>query len=445
VNEFTNFGRPSRLVVGSIIFLWAVFGYFTINQILRKDNAVADQGLFQELQKIALNPEKRSSHDWPQWRGPSRDGISSETGLLAVWPTGGPTKLWEQSTGGGFSSTIVVAGRVYCLFQDGDREAIVCWNADTGRENWRYRYPASFKNNFGNGPRSTPTVDGNRLYAVGATGIMTCLQIDGAQPELVWTKPLLEEFDAANLQWGTSFSPLVDGNLVYINPGGPGGKSLVALDKATGAVHWQSLDDAAGYSSPILTEIAGLRQIVFFTETGLVAVTPDQGKLLWRYPWKTDFGANIATPIVAGDYVYISSGYGKGCALVKVEKTDNGLAANLVYKNKKMKTHFSTCVLYQDHLYGFDDTILTCLNFRTGEVAWKERGFDKGSVTLADGDLVILGEYGQLALAQATPAGYHEKSRFVFSTSRCWTVPVIAEGRLYVRNEEKIACYDLRK
>ncbi len=226
---------------------------------------------------------------------------------------------------------------------------------------------------------------------------------------------------------------------------GPTAEPSRSLDKLTGAVRWQALDDTAAYGSPILADCAGQRQVIFFTETGLAALTPESGKLLWRFAWETDFGANIVTPIVTGDYVFISSGYGKGCALIKVEQTDAGLTTRLVYKNKKMITHFATCVLYQDHLYGFSDTTLTCMELRTGKVAWTERGFDKGSLTIADGRLYILGEMGTLALAEATPTGYREISRFTFSDKKCWTAPVIADGRLYVRNEDKIACYDLRR
>ncbi len=194
----------------------------------------------------------------------------------------------------------------------------------------------------------------------------------------------------------------------------------------------------------MLAEIDGVRQVIFFTAAGLVGVTPDEGKVLWRFPWTTSFDANIATPIVSGPYVFLSSGYGKGCALVKIDKTAAGFAANQVYKNTRMKAQFSSCVLFKDHLYGFDDTILTCMDFRTGHVDWTQRGFDKGSLTLADGHLFILSEFGILAVVEATPEEFREKSRFTFAETKCWTVPVLANGRLYLRNEQKIACYDLK-
>ena len=444
-SEFNRSARARRLHLGTIVVLWGIFAFFTVGHFLRRDTAAADPEKLKELQNAPLASDKRAAADWPQWRGPNRDGVSTETGLLTAWPEGGPRKLWEQPSGPGYSSLAVAQGRVISMVQDGRSEAVVCWDAETGREIWRHLTPAYFKHKFGNGPRSTPTIDGDLVFSVGATGIMNCLRVVKDKPELLWTKPLLEEFGAKNLEWGVSFSPLVVGDLVYTNPGGPEGRSLVALDKRTGAVRWQALDDFAGNSSPVLADIAGQKQIVFFTETGLVAVTPDQGKLLWRFPWQTEFGASIATPIVVGDFVFVSSGYGKGCAMVKVESTGQGLEARLVYKNRNMRTHFTSCVRHQEHLYGFNDTSLTCMELRTGKVAWMERGFDKGSLTLADGHLFILGEYGTLAVAEASPEAYREKGRFQFSENRCWTVPVIANGKMYVRDQEKLACYDVKK
>jgi outer membrane protein assembly factor BamB len=444
-SEFTRKARPSPLYLTAIVLLWGVFGFFTACQFLSQDSSAQDPERLKELRTVSLAVSRQSSSDWPQWRGPNRDGLSTETGLLTIWPEYGPRKLWEQPTGKGFSCTAVAQGKVITMLQDGDQEAIVCWSAETGSELWRYRYPASFHNEFGDGPRATPTIDGDLVFTVGATGIMTCLKMTDQKPELLWTKTLLEEFGAKNLPWGIAMSPLVVGDLVYVNPGGPDGKSLVAFEKLTGKVRWQALDDIGSDSSPVLAECAGVKQIVFFTGTAIVAVTPDEGKLLWRYPWVTDYGANIATPIVWGDYVYLSSAYAMGCALLKIDKTDSGMTAKLVYKNRKMQNHFSSCVLYQDHVYGFNDVLLTCMEFKTGKVRWTERGFDKGALTIADGHLFILSEKGILAVADASFDKYHETSRFSFSEKRSWTVPVIANGRMYVRDEEKIACFELKK
>jgi outer membrane protein assembly factor BamB len=410
-----------------------------------------DPDLLRQMREARLDEPARdhSGTDWPQWRGPARDGASRETGLLAEWPADAASRLrvWQKPGGGGFGTLAVARGRAVALLQKGPEESVVCWDALTGKELWSFRYLCRYVNPYGSGPRSTPSIDGDRVYTVGATGIMHCLKLDPQGPagEAVWRKDLLQQFGASNLRWGVSFSPLVVGDLVYTNPGGPGGKSLVALDKRTGAVAWQTGDDPAGYSSPVLATLAGRPQVVFFTGSGLVAVTPDRGEVLWRYPWETEHGANIATPITAGDYVFISSGYGRGCTVVKVEASGGALQARKVYENLEMCTHFSTCVRQGDYLYGFHEKQLRCLELRTGKVRWKQRGFDKGSLLIADGKLIILGEEGKLALAEATPEGYRERSSFQLFESRSWTVPVLAGGRLYVRDESQVVCLDLRK
>ncbi|MBI3410717.1 MAG: PQQ-binding-like beta-propeller repeat protein [Planctomycetes bacterium] len=441
-------GAGSLSLCLSLLLLLVIAG-LTAYVLFEKDWAKSeiDDTRLNELSNTALPEAGSSTGDWPQWRGPKRDGVSSEKGLLAAWPADGPKELWRQPAGKGYSTLAVSRGRVFTVFQDGDSEAVCSWDAETGKELWRFRYPARYVNGYGNGPRSTPTIAGDLLYAVGGTGMMHCLKAftDNPAGEKVWRRDLLSDFGAKNLQWGVSFSPLVEGDLVYTNPGGPNGHSLAALDKKTGATEWTSQDDPAGYSSPLSATTAGERQVVFFTGSGLVAVTPDAGKLLWRYPWETAFGANIATPIVVEDYVFISSGYNRGCTVVKVEKSDSGFEARRVYENKRMRTHFSTCVRYQDCLFGFDDTTLICMEFRTGKVLWDQRDFGKGSLLVADGNLVILGETGLVALAEATPAGYREISRFTFSEGRCWSVPVVANGRMYIRDEEKVVCYDVRR
>jgi len=194
----------------------------------------------------------------------------------------------------------------------------------------------------------------------------------------------------------------------------------------------------------VLATIAGRPQVVFFTAAGLVGVTPDTGAILWRFPWETSYGANVATPIIAGDYVFISSGYNRGCAVVHIEVSGDELVARRVYENKNMRNHFSSSVLYKDHVYGCNEALLTCLEFRTGIVKWKQRGFEKGSLLIADGRLVILGEDGKLGLAAATPAGYHLQATFQVADGRCWSVPALANGLLYVRAESKVLCFDLR-
>src|SRR5262249_47040066 len=233
--------------------------------------------------------------DWPQWRGPRRDGVSLETGLNWNWPEGGPRLLWEAKASEGFSGFAVAAGLAYAMLQDGNDEAVVCWDAETGKEQWRVRYAARFGGREGSGPRATPTLDGDRIYTVGGTGVFHCLK--AATGKKLWRHDLLEEFGASNLQWGVSFSPLVEGDRVLTNPGGSNGNSIVAFDKRTGALVWHAFDDRAGYSSPIAVTAANRRQLIFFTGSRVVGLAPADGRLLWQYPWRTSYDVNAATPI----------------------------------------------------------------------------------------------------------------------------------------------------
>jgi outer membrane protein assembly factor BamB len=400
-----------------------------------------------------LAPVTVQAGAWPQWRGPNRDGVSPETGFLAAWPPEGPRVLWKQLVGRGFSSVVIAGGRLYTMEEDAGaadppsrHEAVVCLDAGTGNVLWRFRYPCDFDERFGSGPRSTPAVDGEFVYTIGPTGILHCLRADTG--EKVWRHDLLDEFHGRRPQYGVAFSPLVEGDLVYAMPGGPNGSAVAAFHKRTGALVWKALDDPVGYSSPLAVTAAGVRQILFFTDAALVSLAPEDGRLYWRYPWKTEGGFNIATPVAFGNYVFISSGYGKGCGLLEISADADGcLRACRVYEHNRMRNHFASSVRCCDYLYGFDMTDLACMDLRTGAIAWRENGartFRKGSLMAADGRLLILGEDGNLALVEASPTGYHELASCSVSQSKCWTVPALAGGRLYVRDESVITCLDVR-
>lgn len=403
-----------------------------------------DAALHQELQAATLPEDQRPVRpgDWPGWRGPLRDGVSRETGLLTAWPEQGPKVLWQTPMSTGYSSMVVADGRLYTMQRRGDNEQVLCLDAKTGKEHWAYSTPVQYSNEYGGGPRSTPMVDGDRVYTVGVTGILTCL--DTQTGKKVWDHDLLREFNAKNLTWGVSFAPLVDGNLVFVMPGGPDGGSLAAFDKKDGKLVWKSQDDRPGYSAPNAATLAGVRQVLFFTGVALVSADPETGKFLWRWPWPTSHDCNVATPIVRGDYVFIASGYGKGCAMLKVVKDGDGLKVERVYEHNNFCDHHSGSVLVGEHIYGFNEATLTCLDFRSGDVVWKKNGFGKGTLLAADGHLIVLGENGKLALIEATPERFREKSSFRFSSQRCWTLPVLSDGRLYVRDEEKLVCYDVK-
>jgi len=418
----------------------------------------------ERLQKLAatelpaVNGTPIQSANWPQWRGPNHDGLSLETGLLKDWPSGGPRLIWKQPIGRGFSSMAVVNGRLYTMDAEtieegsgriapGHYESVVCIDANTGQEIWRFRYANQYDERFGSGPRSTPAVDGEFVYAVGPTGIFHCVR--ATTGEKVWRHDLAEEFQARKMQYGVSFSPLIEGDLVYTTPGGPNGNAVAAFDKRTGRLAWKALDEVMGYSSPIAVTAAGVRQVLVFTNTALVSLAPEEGRLLWRYPWETDNGFNIATPLTFGDYVFLSSGYGKGCVLLEITSdADGSQRPHRVYEHNRMRNHFCSSIRQGDYVYGFDQMDLVCMNVRGGEIVWREKGlrsFRKGSVALADGRLFVLGESGTLALADATPSGYREKASLRVSENKCWTAPIVAEGKIYVRDESQIVCLNLKE
>ena len=391
--------------------------------------------------------------DWPQWRGPQRDGVSTETGLFtAEQPF---AEAWRVSLGRGFSGIAIADGRVFTMFAQGADEFAICLDAQTGEERWRFRTGVYYtETQGGDGPRSTPAVDGETVYVLGARGQLYALSADSGSK--VWEKDLVAEFGSEVPKWGFSTSPLVEGDLLLVEAGGINGNYLVemvldhrapatviAFDKASGQTVWTALDDKMGYSSPIVFTANGQRQLAFFTAYSLTGLAPADGQTLWTYPWKTRYDINAATPIfIPPNRVFISSGYGKGAAVVQIGQ---GEAVEEIWRNAEMKNQFSTSVYYQDHLYGFDNAILKCLDARTGEEKWKTRGYGKGSLIAADGQLIVLGEMGQLGLVAATPAGFREKSKAQVLNGRCWTVPSIAAGRLYLRDESEIVCLDVRE
>jgi outer membrane protein assembly factor BamB len=330
------------------------------------------------------------------------------------------------------------------------QEALVCWRVDTGKEAWRHADQPAQAFAYG-GPRSTPTVAEGRLYASGSAGLMFCCRADSGK--LLWQRDLRAELGARPPQWGFAYSPLVEDGLVFVCPGGRAGKALAALDAKTGETVWTALDDPPGYSSPVAVTVGGVRQIIFFTGTRLVGLTPGEGKLLWQYPWRTEHDVNAATPLPfrarAGGrvqhYVFISSGYGKGCAVVKIEPEADGFRARGVYESNELCCHFASPVRHGNYLYGLDETRgLTCLDLRTGEVCWRQKGFQKGSLLRNGATLLILGENGRLALAEANPDEYRELARAQPLSGRCWTLPALAEGRLFLRNQSHVLCLDVR-
>ncbi|MYE89564.1 PQQ-binding-like beta-propeller repeat protein [Candidatus Poribacteria bacterium] len=400
-----------------------------------------------------------SATEWSQWRGPNRDGISDEVNLLKEWSPKGPKVLWKIPLGEGFSGISVSQGRAYTMFSKGDDEFVVCLDATDGGEIWRFRSDKNYhEGQGGNGPRATPTIDGDLLFTISAHGKLYAL--NAASGQKVWSHDLQRKFGSKMPRWGFTASPLVEGELLLVEVGGKGEKSIVAFNKNSGDVIWSSHKDKLGYSSPIAITVKGVRQIICFTGTKLVSVSPTDGTIYWQYPWKTGYDVNAATPVfIPPDKVFISSGYDKGAAVVQMRvflsPDDDRTATEQIgenrgivrikeiWKNRKMKNQFASSVLHENYLYGFDNSILKCIEADTGEEQWKSRGYGKGTLILADGHLIILSDKGKLGLAEATPAGYIGKASAKVLSGLCWTAPTLANGKLYVRNEEEIICLDM--
>ncbi len=380
--------------------------------------------------------------DWPQWRGPNRDGISKETGLLKQWSDNGPPLVWKAAGAGrGYSSLAISNGRIFTMGLRGEREFVIAFDVATGKEVWATPHGGAFRNDRGDGPRGTPTVDGERLYALGGNGDLSAF--DGRTGRVMWTMNILQKFGGSNPHWGISESPLVIGEKLVVNAGGPGA-SIVALNKKDGSLIWKSQSDRASYSSGIPVQIGNTTQVVFFTSSRALGLDLKDGKLLWEYPRPSNDVANVATPVIRGNRVFISSDYGTGAGLVEI-KADG--KAQEVYFTKDMRNHHSSSILIGDHLYGFSSGVLTAMRFDTGDVAWKDRSVGKGSLVFADGYLYAFSENGVVGLIEATPAGYREKGRFHIQQGSLptWTHPVIAGGRLYLRDQDSIYAFDVRE
>ena len=384
----------------------------------------------------------QSAANWPQWRGPNRDGISKETGLLKQWPGDGPPLVWKAiGAGRGYSSFSVANGKLYTLGLRGDREFVIAFNVADGKEAWATAHGGKFENDRGDGPRGTPTVDGDRVYALGGNGDLSA--VDAKTGKLIWSKNVLKEFGGSNITWGISESPLIMGNKVLVNAGGPEA-SIVALNKNDGSVIWKSQSDKAGYSSAIPLQVNGSTQVVFFTARRALGLDVNDGKLLWEYVKPANRVANVATPIARGNRIFISSDYGTGGGVVEIKP--DGKAEEIYFTND-MRNHHSSSVLVGDHLYGFSSNILTAMRFDSGEIAWRDRSVGKGSLVFADGHLYLFSENGVVGLVEATPGGYREKGRFRIQQDSLptWTHPVVVGGRLYLRDQDTIYAYDVKE
>jgi outer membrane protein assembly factor BamB len=390
-----------------------------------------------------------ASPDWPQWRGPNRDGISADTGLLQEWPNDGPPLAWTATgLGRGYSGVAAANGKIYTA-GDGPDSSFVraldlqgkpLWSARLGKPGDRGGYA---------GPRCTPTVDGALVYMLGQFGDLVC--VEAATGKERWRKSLPKEFGGEVGGWGYSESPLVDGQKVICTPGGAKG-ALLALDKNSGATLWRTKDftDSAEYASPIVVTTSGVRQYVQLTGRSVVGVAADDGRLLWRAD-RRGSTAVVPTPIFHDDQVYVTSGYGIGCQLFKISRPGDKFTARQVYANKNMVNHHGGVVRIGEHLYGYSDGKgWVCQDFKTGEIVWRNESVGKGSIACADGRLYLRSERGKgrITLVEASSKGYKEVGRFdqpQRSKENSWPHPVITGGKLYLRDQDVLLCYEVKK
>jgi outer membrane protein assembly factor BamB len=413
---------------------------------------------------VSAAPDSRSG-EWPQWRGPNRDGVSKDTGLLTQWPASGPPLAWKATgLGAGFSSLAIAGGKIFTL---GDREGsqqLIALNGNDGKILWTTRVGPVWEDQF-LGPRSTPTVDGNRVYALGTEGDLVA--VDAATGKEVWRKNMERDFGGRVMSsWKWSESPLVDGDRLIVTPGVPSAM-LVALDKKTGKEIWRATapglgangKDGAGYSSVVISNGGGVKQYVQLTGRGLVGIRASDGKFLWGYNQVANGTANISTPVVKGDYVFASTGYQTGSALLKLSKSGDGVTAQEVYflPSKTFQNHHGGFVLIGNHIYaghGHNRGYPICLEMATGKVVWggegsevKGPGTGSAAVTAADGHLYFRYQNGKMALIEATPQGYREKGAFDIPgvDKPSWSAPVVLGGKLYLREQDTLYVYNVRK
>lgn len=386
--------------------------------------------------------------DWPQFLGPTRNGVSPESGLAGSWPKDGPPIVWQRRVGRGWSGPVVAGNRLILFHRRGDKEVVECLDAANGKEQWKFDYATTYVDdfNFDPGPRSTPLIAGDRVYTLGAEGRMHCLEL--ASGRKIWDRALDEEYKVRKGFFGVATSPVLEGDLLLVNIGGRDA-GIVALHKDTGKEAWRATNHAASYSSPVVATVDGVRHALFFTREGIVSLDPATGKERFSKRWRSrmDNSVNAASPVVVGNDVFFSACYDTGGILLTARKD----GFDEVWSNdESMSNHYGTSIYHDGYLYGFHDrqerkAHLRCIEWKTGKVKWTQERFGCGSMIRAGDDLIILSEDGDLVLAEATPRGYKEKARANVLGTSCRAQIALANGRLYARDTLKLVCLDLRK
>ncbi|MEP0841869.1 MAG: PQQ-like beta-propeller repeat protein [Phycisphaerae bacterium] len=375
--------------------------------------------------------------DWPNWRGPKHDGISPEKGFKKTWDSR-PRTVWEAPLGPAFSSFTCVGDRLYtCGTKDG-QQVLFCLDAATGAVVWEKAFEKGIKDRQGgDGTRATPTLDDGKVYILGGNGTLLCA--DAAKGGEIWKK----EFKAKPT-WGYSGSVLIEGDMAVVSPGGSDG-ALLALNKKTGEVIWKTGNEGAGYATPYPFTFNDTRYIVGFLGKSAIIVEAKTGREVWRTGWKTSYDVNASSPIFHDGYLFLTSGYGTGCALYKLSPKGDKLDGQEVWRSKVIVNKFQSCVLHEGALYGSDEKTLKCVDFMTGKELWSVPRQPNATVLLADGQLIVLTENGKLMIAPVSPKEFKPTAEADILENRCWTIPLLHEGKLYARNLEKAVCVDLRE
>jgi outer membrane protein assembly factor BamB len=402
-----------------------------------------------------------TANDWSGYRGSAGDGRCSDS-TVVKWAAAGPKRLWTANTPAGFSSLTVAGGKVYTIVareeQGALAEVCIALDGQSGKELWgtptgvaKYRGggdSGAEGNSGGDGPRSTPVENGDRVYVYSAQMVLSCL--DAANGKVVWKKDILQDYGGKNIGWESAMSPVVDGNLVYVAGGGPG-QSMMAFDKATGAVVWKNGEEQMTHATPVVATIHEVRQVIFLMQSGLVSLEAASGKPLWRFPF-TYRTSTACSPVVSDDIVFCTAGYEVGGAACQVSKSGTDFEAKELWRikgNATVASLWSTPVCKDGYLYGmisfkkFGSGPLKCVDIKTGAVKWEQPGFGAGNVVLAGNDLVALADDGQVVLVAASPDGYKELGRAKAVSGKCWSTPALSDGKLYVRSTRESACLDL--
>jgi outer membrane protein assembly factor BamB len=385
--------------------------------------------------------------DWPQFLGPERDGVSKETGLLQTFPKSGPTVVWEKKLGDGYSGPVVAGERVIVFSRQDDSEVVECLEAASGKPKWKFSYPTRYSDSYGkgDGPRSTPVIAGNRVYTLGADGTLHCIDLE--KGEKIWRHDLNKEYAVRRGFFGVATTPIVEGDLVIVNAGGKEA-GIVAFNKEDGKEKWHATNHEASYSSPVAATIDGTRHLFFFTRDGIVSLDPANGAVRFAHRWRARIAAsvNAAAPLVLDGHVLVSASYQTGALLLKVGKDK----AEEVWKSDELlSSHYASMVRQGDYVFGFDGrqeegARLRCIDWKNQKVQWSKEGFGCGTIILADGNLIILTETGELVLVEANSKQYREKARA--AVLRATRAPIaLSEGRLFARDNERVICINLKK